>query len=211
MVVGDSTPRPSVPRCPGTGDNFNNLFVPLPNCIETPINVANFVKECEGYPFPDVVDYLVTGFENDFSLGYTGSWFAITPKNLKSALDNESHVTAAIIKELEGKHIAGLFLKPPIKPLHCSPLGAVPKKDDSWRLIIDLSSPRGYSVNERISKDELSVMFSKFDDAVNLVRKLGKGAHMAKPDVRHAFRIISVDPKTGTSWAHSGMVITLLN
>ena len=100
-VAGDNTLGSSAPSRPGTGDIFNNLFVPLPNCIETPINVANFVKELEGYPFPDVVDYLVTGFKKGFSLGYTGSQFAITPKNLKSALDNESHVTAAIIKELE--------------------------------------------------------------------------------------------------------------
>ena len=204
MVAGDSTPGPSAPSCPGTGDIFNNLFVPLPNCIETPINIANFVKELEGYPFPDVVDYLVTGFRKGFSLGYTRSRFAITPKNLKSALDNESHVTAAIIKELERKHIAGPFLKPPIEPLHCSPLGAVLKKDDAWCLILDLSSPHGYSVNECISKDEFSVTFSKFDDAVNLVRKLGKGARMAKLDVKHAFRIIPVDPQDwdllGTFW-----------
>ena len=116
MVAGDSTPGPSALSCPGTGDIFNNLFVPLPNCIETPINVAKFVKELEGYPFPDVVTYLVTGFQKGFSLGYTGSQFAITPKNLKSALDNESHVTAAIIKELERKHIAGPSLKPLLNP-----------------------------------------------------------------------------------------------
>ena len=124
MLAGGSTPGPSAPSCPGTGDLFNNLFVPLPCCIETPINVANFVKELEGYPFPDVVDYLVTGFKKGFSLGYMASRFAITPKNLKSALDNESHVTAAIIKELERKHIAGPFLKPPINPFIASHRGS---------------------------------------------------------------------------------------
>ena len=110
------------------------------------------MKEFEGYPFPDVVDYLVRGFKIGFSLGYMESPFAITAENLKSASDNESHVTAAIIKELKRKHIAGTFLKPPTEPFHCSPLGAIPKKDDTWHLILNLSSPRGYSVNGHIKR-----------------------------------------------------------
>ena len=46
-----------------------------------------------------------------------------------------------------------------------------------------------------MSKNELSVTFSKFDDAADLVRKLGKGACIAELDVKHAFRIIPVDPQ----------------
>ena len=63
-------------------------------------------------------------------------------------------------------HIVGPFKEPPFPNLHCSPLGAVPKKDGSYRLIIDLSSPPGKAVNDFISKDDFSVTFSSFDDAV---------------------------------------------
>ena len=116
---------------------------------------------------------------------------------------------SAIIKELDRKHTAGPFLRPPIEPLHRSPSGTVPKKDGSWDLIFDLPSPRDVSklcdsVNKYISKEEFSVILSKFDDALNLVRKLGKGALMAKLDIRHAFRIIPVIPQDwdllGTFW-----------
>ena len=161
------------PSCRDSNKIFNNLFVPLPNRITTPVNVNNLSKELEGYPVPEIAVFLVAGFTSGFSLACTGSHFALVPKNSKSALDNETHVTAAIIKELDRKHMAGPFLSPPIEPLHCSPLGAVPKKDGSWHLISDLSSPRDYSVNEYISKEEFSVILSKFDDALNLVRKLG--------------------------------------
>ena len=111
---------------------LKKLFVPLPNSISTPVNVENLTAELQNYPFPDIKHYLLTGFWNGFHLGYTGPRFSIVPKNLKSALDNPTKVSEAIAKELERKHIAGPFEVPPIHPLHCSPLGAVPKKDQSW-------------------------------------------------------------------------------
>ena len=120
--------------------------------------------------------------------------FSITPKNLKSALDNEAHVTDAIAKELIRRYIAGPFKTPLIHPLHCSPLGVVPKKDMSWCLILDLSLPKGLSVNEWISKEDFSVTFSKFDDAVNLVRVAGPGCTNGKIGHQHAFRIMPVRP-----------------
>ena len=139
-----------------------------------------------------------------FRLGYTGPRFSIVPKNLKSALDNPTIVSEAIVKELERKHVAGPFEVLPIHPLHCSPLGAVPKKDKSWRLSLDLSSPKGKSVNEHISREDYSVTFTKFDDAIYLVKKAGKGALMAKLDIKHAFRIVPVHPDDwdllGTCW-----------
>ena len=93
---------------------------------------------------------------------------------MRSARDNAAQVTEAIIKELSRGHIAGPFPTPPLENLHCSPLWAVPKHDNTWRLILDLSSPHGQSVNEYISKDDFSVQFTKFDDAVDMVSRLGR-------------------------------------
>ena len=107
-------------------------------------------------------------------------------KNLPSATDNPEQVTAAIIKELERGHTAGPFTHPPFENFRCSPLGAVPKKDGTHHLIIDLSSPSGLSINEFISKEDYSVTFSKFDDVVSMVKSLGKSALMAKLDIKHA-------------------------
>ena len=187
----------------GTNEPFEHLSVPLPNKIETPVNVKNLECLLIGYPFPNVANYLTTGLKQDFHLGYTGTRFEITPQNLKSALDNRPNVIEAIWKELERRHIAGPFNEPPLQPLHCSPLGAVLKKDGSWHLILDLSSPKGQSVNEQIPKDAFSVTFNTFDDAVNMVKKL-RGALMGKVDIKHAFRLMPVHPEDwnllGTCW-----------
>ena len=46
--------------------------------------------------------------------------------------------------------------------------------------------------------------FSKFDEAIELLQKLGKGALMGKIDIRHAFRICPVGAEDyellGTYW-----------
>ena len=101
-------------------------------------------------------------------------------------------MSEVISKELSRGHIAGPFTSPPFPNLHCSPLGCVPKKDGSYRLIIDLSSPPGRPVNEKIPKDSISVVFAKFDDAIELLRSLGPGTLMGKIDIKHAFRIFPV-------------------
>ena len=82
------------------------------------------------------------------------SWPNTRPRNLLTARSNPSPVTEAIRKELSRGHTAGPFSQPPMSPFHCSPLGAVPKKDGTFRIILDLSSPRGSSINEGIPKDE---------------------------------------------------------
>ena len=80
---------------------------------------------------------------------------------------------------------------PPFIHTHCSPI-AVEKTDGSYRLILDLSSPRGEAVNEGIDLEKFSMTYSYFDNAVDIVRKLGAGSHMAKIDIKHAFRICPV-------------------
>ena len=127
-------------------------------------------QELTGYPDMNMVDHLLSGFKQGFRIGYKGLDFPLITKNLPSATENPEQVTAAIIKELERDHTAGPFTHPPFENFRCSPLGAVPKKDGTHRLIIDLSSPSGLSINDFISKEDYSVTFAKFDDVVSMVK-----------------------------------------
>jgi hypothetical protein len=79
--------------------------------------------------------------------------------------------------------------------LHCSGLGAVPKKNGKWKVIMHLSASRGVSVNDHISKEEFSLSYTSIDRAVELVTQLGRGALMAKADLQAAFRMIPVHPE----------------
>lgn len=45
----------------------------------------------------------------------------------------------------------------------------MPKKDGSWCIIMDLSSPHGSSINDFISKDDYTIHYASFDEALTLV------------------------------------------
>ena len=90
----------------------------------------------------------------------------------------------------------GPFPLPPFPPTQCSPIaiGAAAKPNGSVHLILDLSSPRGDSVNDGISQEEFRCSYSKFGDAVKIVLEIGQGAYIGKVDIKHALRICPVMP-----------------
>ena len=77
-----------------------------------------------------------------------------------------------------------------------SPFGVIPKSGQpgEWRLINDLSSPSGSSVNDCIDRGCCSNKYASLDTAAGLVRACGRGVLMAKMDFRHAYRVVPVHP-----------------
>ena len=77
-------------------------------------------------------------------------------------------------------------------------------KPNKWRLIVDLSAPEGHSINDGISKELASLSYVSVDDVVACTLKEGKGALLAKMDVKQAYRNIPVHPSDraclGMSW-----------
>ena len=129
------------------------------------------------------------------NIGYHGPRLHRITKNLPSALGNPSAVSDALAKECSRGHMAGPFTTLPHPFLQCSPLGVVPKKDGTWRLIMDLSSPHGSSINDHISKEEFTLHYTSFDTALKMVARHGRGSLMAKVHIKHAFRLCPVHRK----------------
>ena len=94
----------------------------------------------------------------------------------------------------ELQRFAGQFESPRLPPFRVSPLGVVPKKTPGeYRLIQDLSFPKGSPVNDGISSGYTSTT----DQAIQLklIKKAGHGCFMAKIDIKNAFRIIPNRPE----------------
>ena len=92
--------------------------------------------------------------------------------------------------------IAGPFRSPPLPNLHISSFGVILKKGQpgKWRLIVDLSSLGGVSVNHGINAHEFTLYYITVDQVIRMVSRLGRGALMAKFDVEAAYHNISVHP-----------------
>lgn len=104
-------------------------------------------------------------------------------------------VREKISKELALGRIAGPFTSPPMSTFRVSPIGVVPKKAiHEYRLIHHLSYPDNLSVNDFIDQNLCSVQYTKFDEAVSMVQKLGKNTMCAKSDIQSAFRLLRVWP-----------------
>ena len=109
--------------------------------------------------------------------------------NMRSATDHPDVVDEYLRTELAAGRLAGPFIAPPLRSLHVSPFGVIPKNHQpgKWRLILDVSSPLGHSVNDGIPSDPYSLKYVTVDDAI--VRAL-----MAKFDVKAAYRNIPIHP-----------------
>ena len=76
---------------------------------------------------------------------------------------------------------AGLQAPSPPSPfprLHISSFGVIPKKGQpgKWRLIVDLSSPGGASVNDGIDPQDFSLQYIKVDQVIRMVSRYGHDA-----------------------------------
>ena len=181
------------------------LYSPLPDGIvqkHVDINMLEFYLK--GHPDQQIVNYVLTGLRAGFDLGFNGTRKPIFRTNNKSARENPSEVTKAIHKELARGHTAGPFPFPPFPVNHISPLGATPKPDGSYRLVLDLSQPDGDSVNDGIDKTEFPTQYTHFDKATDMVRRLGKGCKLSKIDIKHAYRILPMRMEDCPSLSTSG-------
>ena len=79
--------------------------------------------------------------------------------------------------------------------IHISRFGLIPKKSPGeWRLIVDLSSPDGRSVNDGVYEHLCSLKYVSVEDALQVVLSLGRGSLLAKIDIKKAYRNIPVAP-----------------
>ena len=89
------------------------------------------------------------------------------------------------------RHIA------PPQGIHLSPIRAIPKKHKpgKWRLIMDLSSPAGSSVNDGISSEWSFISYVSIDFLLSLVLEAGKGSTLVKADIKESYRMLPIDPE----------------
>ena len=176
---------------------------------------SQFERELVSHPDKAWTHWLLSSIKNGVTLGYDGPRGPSEAHNLKSALEHTQVIDEELRKECLASRILGPFSSRPIQNLKCSGLGAVPKKGGKWRMILYLSAPLGKSINDHISKEDFSLYYTSMDDdAIHILSALGKGALMAKVDLKSAFRMVPVRRQDwellGMKWKEAYYIDTYL-
>ena len=166
--------------------------------ISTPLNITAWERALADHPDKLFAQYLIQGLIYGFRIGFdrTNHFCKPVKKNLPSAQANPQVVEDYLAKEVIERRVVEITNETSMPGLQISPFGVIPKKSSpgNWRLIVDLSSPDQHSVNDGIPKELCSLSYCSVDDAVRQVLRLGRGAKLAKLDVKNAFRLLPVHP-----------------
>lgn len=103
-------------------------------------------------------------------------------------------MTEYLQSEIDNLRVAGLFTKGEAARAQVSHFGVIPKnrQPNKWRLIVDLSHPRGHSVNDGIPKHLCSLLYISVDDTIDHILHMGPNTLLAKVDIKNAFRLLPV-------------------
>ena len=117
----------------------------------------------------------------------------LAKNNMQSALQHP-----AVIEEYPAEEVRlGRLLPLPWgTSVHVSRFGVIPKghTPGKWRMITDLTSPHGCSVNDAIDPGLCSMEYITVDCVARRAWQMGPGALLAKADIKSAYRIVPVHP-----------------
>ena len=177
--------------------------------VSTPLRAEIWEELLASHPDPTFAQYIIHGIRSGFRIGPHGQGTCRqTRRNLHSAYEHPEVIEAYLAREVQ---LGQIICLPPaatfsLPNLQTSPFGVIPKRNrpNNWRLIIDLSSPEGHSVNDELDRPLCSIKYASIDDAVRLIIKLGTGTLLAKLDQCEAYRIVPVHPedcpRLGMQW-----------
>ena len=161
------------------------------------MNIAAWREYLHDYPDNRIVDYLEFGWPSSF---VHSAPLMSTFKNHQSGVEYSDHVRTYLQVKLGKNAILGPFVSPPVVPLHLSPIMTRPKKESEIRrIVVDLSWPRGMSINDGIPVNEYlgspkDLRLPTVDYMANRVRDLGTGCLMYKLDLSRGYRQLRLDP-----------------
>ena len=167
--------------------------------IVTPLILKTWEAELASHPNPQFRDFILQGIQKGFRIGFEARNIQLKSctANKKSAQDHPIVVQDYLAHEEAAGRIGSLAAYPHLaEKCHISPFGVIPKKakPGKWRLILDLSSPPGHSVNDGIDRELCSLSYTSVDEVADSTLQIGRGTLLAKVDIRQAYRNVPVHP-----------------
>ena len=175
LVAGFSSPSTGSPSSSVPVTSFSPL---VPVHLVSPLQFSHFQAELCDHPDQTAAAYVLTGLREGFHIGFETSSVTLrsASSNMLSALVHPSVIDAYLETEVSHGRVAGPFTFPPYPNLHVSRFGVIPKSNQpgKWRLILDLSSREGHSVNDGIPKPTFSVQYVTVNSFIESIMARGQ-------------------------------------
>ena len=164
--------------------------------IVTPLDWEVWDAKLAKHPDQQFRQYIVSGIRNGFRIGFDYQRpLKSSRRNMPSVASQPQAIREYLAVECAAGRILGPLQADLVPGLQISRFGLIPKKTPGeWRLIVDLSSPEGFSVNDGVYDHLCSLKYISVEDALAEIRKLGKGTLLAKVDIQKAYRMVPVHP-----------------
>ena len=172
--------------------NYLGAHIPIPSQLRPDrwrFHLKNFWDK-------QIVDLIQHGFPLDFDRTCE---LQSTETNHTSGLQNLDHIENYITEECAFNAMYGPFKGPSIE-LHIYPLMTRSKQNSDKRgTIIDLSWPKGFSVNDGVKRDQylgtyFTLHYPSLDNITVALKHLGPQALLYKIDISRTFRHLTIDP-----------------
>ena len=157
---------------------------PRLSAIATPLVYTECETLLQGHPDQRYVDYILSNLRRGFRIGFNRSSLLCAQKhNMQSHLEV---VTRYLEEGVKAGRVLALSLEKKQMMLHGRLV--IPKwhHENKWSLIVDLSRPKGASVNEGVDPSLCSLTYVRLDEVADTVCLLGRGTELAKADIRAA-------------------------
>ena len=169
-----------------------------PQCFRpaTPLVLPAWELALRTHPDRQFADYILSGIHKGVHIGTdrTKRLHPARDGNLPSVQSLATLASQHIQQESSTGRLLGPLPQLLVSDCQVSPIGLIPKphQPGKWHLIVDLSSPHGRSVNDAISVECCHMHYTSILEAASLIRRLGKGASLAKINLHQAYRMVPV-------------------
>lgn len=160
-------------------------------------DLGKLEKYLENYSDKEILKYWKYGWP----VGCIDPGFQSIPDNHRGAKEHAGEVRDYLKKQSASATLIGPLQHNPFGDrARFSSLNTRDKKDSTEkRVILDLSAPRGYSVNDGTPKDfyldqEQDLHFPTVDSLVQIIREMGAGCLLYKVDRKSAYKFENIDP-----------------
>ena len=178
--------RPSVPTC----------LPPRLEEVHCPLPWWEWDRSLASHPDQQFRAYIREGLRSGFQVGFDYRCSCQkAQRNMASALERPQVIRDYLAMECGEGRVLRPLNPEDFPQVHTSRFGVIPKgTTGKWRLILDMSSPEGRSGNNGIQDSLCSLSYVDMHDVAHEVVARGRGALLAKVDVKSAYRHIPIHP-----------------